>query len=329
MVDLALGGVLHGTVRYEDTGRPARRIAILCRNWAGAHLSAETLTDEEGHYRLEGVSFSTRSQIVVSSPGYVQKDFRQKAPTAEQLEVELDIDLIPTAAFRGQVLGPGGGPAKGVMVEAFAVVESPPESTALRWRREALRQSPLLTDEAGRFALEDIPPHGKLFIWAYHPDLGEAILGPEAWPLPAPEPPSDLRIELSGGAGLRVKVVDMQGNPIDGAVVLPAMVEFPDLEPRGMSTLMFFSQRTSLDVMRAEQRSGIWPGSRVGHAGSDGVCEWKDLVPGKCRVSVTTPSGDGAAGGYWIYTAKTAEALSPGATLSVSVALDLTHQLKG
>jgi RNA polymerase sigma-70 factor (ECF subfamily) len=327
-MDIARGGTsLRGTVRFAESGLAAAGVTLLCRDWAGAILSAETTTDGEGRYEFQGLSWSSRAQVIPKLPGRTRRDWTPRLPTQREPHVVLDIDLVPSATLRGIVEGPGGRPVEGVLVEVFSVVGSTLEAAGLRWRREALGQRPCLTDGAGAFVIEDYPPHDKVYLWAHEPELGEAIIGP--LDVTAASGAEALKISLSGGAVLELLLVDPAGRPLEGFHVHVASQEFPGLIPDAASEV-WYAQRTSLDLKRTKLLTRAQPAARNGVTEADGRIRLAGLIPGVHSVEVSGPTIDKkSSDSFWLFSSVTESAIAAGEPASLRVALDVGHRLEG
>lgn len=202
-------------------------------------------------------------------------------------------DSASDAAGRSQV-PPGAelrfwvGGAAGIEPERTEVSWSPLNNDVLgRWSTRAATIDLFLLDDRSRRIAEDasrarangsgaveiLPPsaleQGKSVIWITHPHalprLVELEATPETWP-------NGARFELSTAPAARVRVVDAQGNPVEGALVSRQALPATEFRPP--------VARTEQIAMRAL--------ARVATSGADGTAE---LVPFGCPQELRIEKG--------------------------------------
>jgi hypothetical protein len=168
-------------------------------------------------------------------------------------------------------------------LEVVVVADNDEDGVHLRWRKEILGKPQLETDSSGSFLAEDVLPLGKVFLWAYHPELGEGFAGP----VQLLGSGDTARVEVSlHAAGLEVRVHDECGRPVEGLdIELIAEVIWDSL-PVGMSMIEWYRQRASMDLSYYARGMGLVPGARKCQTGMEGSCRWTDLTVGRYQVSL-------------------------------------------
>jgi RNA polymerase sigma-70 factor (ECF subfamily) len=324
------GGAIRGRLAFARTGEPAGGVRVLARDMEGALSSAQTVTDTAGGYRLEGLPLARRYQILVVLPGYVPRDRTAALSTEEHPEVEHDIQLVPTAVVRGKVVRPDGVGVADATVEIVASVDTPEEGMALRWRREILEHGAVVTGPQGEFADTEVVPSGKVYAWAYHPDLGESFTGPLLFQGADPQT-AETKIQLDG-AGIEVRVHETAGGPLAGIMVEVTSSIVWDALPDGMNMGEWYQQLTTLDVSRQRREGSLIPGSRRSETGADGLCRWTDLMSDSYQLaihrSLSNPGVPNFDQEYWLYMGTT-EPLEPLRVKGIDMGLDLRRRLPG
>ncbi|MCU0725636.1 MAG: carboxypeptidase-like regulatory domain-containing protein [Planctomycetes bacterium] len=191
-------GAIAGTVREKDSGAPvAGATVVITGTLADGKKSANLVTGEDGGYRFEGLppgKFTVAAWPVRHADSAVLP-----VTVAENVEVRLDLEVLPGAVVSGLVTEKGSGAAlTGVTV-----------TPNLRHRRTAT------TGPDGRYRLEGLPA-GTLYLMAEGPDHPVTsgmvtVAGPGA--------AATLDFELARGAVVHGIVLDTRGAPIPGAAV--------------------------------------------------------------------------------------------------------------
>jgi protocatechuate 3,4-dioxygenase beta subunit len=324
------GGAIRGRLAFARTGEPAPGVRVLARDMEGALSSAQTVTDAAGRYRLEGLALERRYQILVVLPGHVPRDRIAALSTAERPEVEHDIQLVPTAVVRGKVVRPDGTGVADATVEIVASVDTAEEGMALRWRREILEHGAIVTGPEGEFADTEVVPSGKVYAWAYHPDMGESFTGPLVFQGADPRT-AEAKVQLDG-AGIEVRVHEATGGPLAGIMVEVTSSIVWDALPDGMNMGEWYQQLTTLDVSRQRREGSLIPGSRRNETGADGICRWTDLMSDSYQLaihrSLSEPGVPNFDQEYWLYMGTT-EPLEPLRVKGIDMGLDLGRRLSG
>jgi hypothetical protein len=216
-ISLELGGTLEGTVRAAG-GEPVPRALVRLLpadrgygSWRTALGLREiwTYTGPGGNYRLTGVP-AVRLYAEAVAPGF-------DAGASEEQEVQpggtqqgVDISLQKGARLEGIVVTEGGTPVTSARV---AVAREPDKSgETAAWR--ALSEGAFtFTDRQGRFSLANVPV-GDLLIRAEAQGLA-AITHRQAGVRGGQGIPN-LRFELPAAVVIAGRVVDTNGQPVDG-----------------------------------------------------------------------------------------------------------------
>lgn len=163
-------------------------------------------TGADGSFRAESLERDRRYDLTVRHEGYANASLPGvEAPTAEPLRIEMK--AIRTLS--GQVVGPAGEPVAGASLNLL---------DELRIGHRASWGSRLLgrTDEVGRFRV-DAPPSDSILLEVsaegYAPRRVEGLQIPEDGEL------ANLRITLSRGGVLDVRVLNREGVPVVDAWV--------------------------------------------------------------------------------------------------------------
>ena len=330
-VRVVLGGesAIHGTVRFAESGEPARGIRVLCRGMEGAYSTSETITDALGAYRFGGLPGERSYELIVVLPGFVPRDHLPRTRGDGVVSERHDIDLIPTAAIRGTVRGPDGEPVAGARVEVFATTDDLAEGVRLRWRAEVLEKSGFTTDAEGGFRADDVPSGGKIYAWAYHPELGEALTGPVSLSGDPPSGTLDLKLD---GAGLEVAARTSEGSPLEGIFVNLESQTVWGWLPDGYNLGQWYARLTSLDISRHRRELSLIPGSRRALTGSDGTCRWTDLSASSYQLALHLQLKEGRLSNweqeYWLWMGAT-EPLHPKEVRRLEFVVESRRQVEG
>ncbi|MBK7874181.1 MAG: sigma-70 family RNA polymerase sigma factor [Planctomycetes bacterium] len=207
LVLLGPGGALEGTVR-DPGGAPIANARVL----AGATLagygarianpleSAQVaprrvvLTDDEGHYLLDGLAPGSNAVRVLAS-GF--PEYASTLVVAVGAATALDVTLTPAARLAGRVLDASGAPVAGCRVQLE------------RWNEAGYARTD--TDALGCFAIEGLAA-GTPTLRAFHPVLGRVL----AQPVLALGSETTLELTLDPGRTITGRVEDALGHPLAG-----------------------------------------------------------------------------------------------------------------
>lgn len=191
--------VIRGRVVRDGTPLPGAGVTFMPRQGMGAGTYASATTDEQGLYSLSGAEEGEYTVQV--------RDREQSTPYATAYTVRgsatFDIEYR-TGSIRGTVVD--------------AETSEPLADASIQIRPGAqedsfLRPRAAMTDAAGTFLLQSIPP-GRYFVTSakdgYGSDLREVTVG---------ERGEELQVKLSKNEGLTLKLIDARsGQPVTGMV---------------------------------------------------------------------------------------------------------------
>ena len=210
-IELRRGKILEGRV-VGPAGRPLSGASIRVEErtpqFAISRPGGET--DEAGAFRVEDLLPGMVTLYAVA-PGYLERRTEARVPEDGPAE-RLEIALAQAAVLEGRVLDAQERPVAGVIVSAE--IEAAPDAAG---------DGPQLTgaDAEGRFLFESLPP-GTYRVRAIDPGRGAA----EARAI-LPPGPSRLDLAFKGGAEVAGQVLDDDGAPVPGAllVLVPVRAE--------------------------------------------------------------------------------------------------------
>ena len=175
-------GEVHGIVRDEKgTAVSGVSVRLDGPGWAGA------TTNDEGRFVMQGVEVGEHRvkaqrgwSDTMRAPGASDDDEagqRVEVRAGEVSEVELVVES-QNGRITGRVVGEGGEPVADAFVEAVRESDSAAKSQGggrgrARWG--SWSRQPVLTDEDGRFTLEDLAEQGVYAVYANRKGGGEAI----------------------------------------------------------------------------------------------------------------------------------------------------------
>ncbi len=328
-VEFPIGRSIRGTVRLAASGEPVAGVPVLLRDVGGAFLNAEATTDGNGAYTLQGIPIVFTYDVLVASPGFTQKE-PLREPEQGEAEIVYDIDLIPTATVRGLVVGPRGEPLPGVMVEVVSTADSDREGRRLRWRREAISEKDLLTDEEGWFLDDEVIPSPNVYVFAYRVDLGESFAGPVAFSS-GMKLVGEIQVQLHG-AGLEILVTSADEGFLEGMEFIAVNNLLELWMPDGMQNIQWFSRRTSMDLSRYQRQTLLTPGHRECIQQDGRPCRWMDLMASQYTIYMgrtTRPDPRIWAEEHWSYWGRLQDPLVPARVSTIHVSLDLHRTLRG
>ena len=184
-----------GRLTYRDTGERAGTVKVTLQG----RNRMDTVTDEEGRYRFDGVApgeywFQTDLGGYVEVP-YHRRVLVERDPEAEDIE-GVDIQLVQRASLRIRVTDAEGRPVPGAEVRYVG--------------------SNQRTDEDGECRYEEIRPESPYPLMVDHPEYAFAFLDSLIL-----TPGEDRRMTcvLSSGGTLEGTVTDWEGEPVPNARV--------------------------------------------------------------------------------------------------------------
>jgi hypothetical protein len=204
---------LSGRVVSAETGQPIRWARVTLRSGS---RSLATTTDENGHYRFDGLS-AGRYFPAASKPGFVALPFGARSYGRRPASLVLspaeraraDFALPRGAAIEGRVTTADGEAARAVSVQALRLVNGTPLPQTIQVGLAAL------TDDRGMFRLHSLPAGSYLVKMA--PAAGRRFEGaPE---VPAARPFADTyypgtarfndaqRVSIAAGASRQIECV--------------------------------------------------------------------------------------------------------------------------
>lgn len=218
---LAASGIV-----VDEAGRPVAGAALqatflpspkLLRSMTVYRSGGFSRSAPSGRFRLSGLLADVAYGLQVSSPGFAPARLELPAREAGQPAPELRIVLRQGRAAFGTVVDGGRRPVAGARVR---LLSSAPVDFRKRIRLAAgaaERELETATDAAGRFEVKNLPAGTyDLLVLA----RGFARLTVPSLALPEGNGATDLgTVMLAPGASVRGVVVDLKGNPVEGAEV--------------------------------------------------------------------------------------------------------------
>jgi len=266
----------------------------------------ETTTDPGGLFEIAGLPEGRGYRLSAAKPGFAPGAKTNVAVKAGEETRFVNVVLLKGGSLRGTVTGPDGAPVAGVEARLN------PIATADWFGGDAARVS-AKTDEAGRFALDAVPPgKRRLAVDAagFVPYASEPIEFEDEKEAPA------LAVKLEAGVTIAGRVLDAAGAPIEGASVTASSANRRGGPPasrkatsdatgayvvRGLAPdATFFVNATAPDHEVAS-RTGV-PGGAESidftlkrNAGISGVVQRPDGSPMSARFSVRATATGGPA----------------------------------
>jgi protocatechuate 3,4-dioxygenase beta subunit len=207
VVTLQKGGVITGTVRDGNDGRPlvgARVLAAIPSSlrwalvWQPSIGVKEAQTDKDGRFRIEGLARG-RFEVTASTAGYGIGQRRNLAPGSSA-----DLLLFPGAALSGSVGDGAHRPIPGVVVVAQ-------RRTTHGWTWGGTET----TDARGRFVVAGAEP-GSYLLLTRHPQWAPGLAEVTVEALAE----SRVDITLRPGANVHGRLVDERDRLVAGKVVI-------------------------------------------------------------------------------------------------------------
>lgn len=176
-----------------------------------------TFSDAEGGFVLDGLSSGRPYLLLVRAPGHarVERD-AGIAPAAGETWGLGDLVLATGRRIEGRVEDPAGGAVRGLSVRLESLT---PVLVAGRADAVWPMSTQVRTDDLGRFRFVDLPP-GRYRLRAT--SAAGAMPAQTEAEVPADFDPPEVRMILSEGPTLVVRIVDPEGRPVPGTTLLVA-----------------------------------------------------------------------------------------------------------
>ena len=208
-------------VDEEEKPVPGANVELRYSDW-GHPIEQSWKTDTDGmvitQIPQQVINHRGRFQVYCKERGLIgSTDFPTDKPGIVD-PMEVTCKLIKARRLTGQVLDQDGKPVEGAIVGGT-------------W---SYRIGCVSTDERGHFDIDVIPQQPLLSLWAFKPGVGYDSLYPdlkpidffssddqEAWRKKDNHDNGPFTLKLTKNEPITVKVVDMEGNPIEGILVYP------------------------------------------------------------------------------------------------------------
>ena len=197
---LRRGISVSGRLTYADTGEPVGEVKVVLQgsNWM------ETVTDEEGRYRFEGVA-PGKYYLQIDVGGYAEVPYRREVSVEgipEGMEITgMDIQLVRRASLHVRVTDTDGRP----IADAEVRYVMPDQRT----------------DENGECRYEEVRPEWPCHLMVDHPEYAFAIVDSV---ILAPGEDRRMTFVLSSGSMLEGTIRDWRGEPVPDAQILVCSV---------------------------------------------------------------------------------------------------------
>jgi peroxiredoxin len=213
------GGVLVGSVYDMGTGQPVEGARVFLVHYRGDPKPETTLTatvDEDGVFEFKRVPKGSY-RVNVEADGCAARQaayYGNRGHTYEKVIVY----LAKAGTVQGEVVGPDGQPAVGARVYVRNLIGIDGKGYSLVDEPE-----PRVTDEAGRFEIAGLPA-GYIGLTCAGDWHSRTIF--EVYDVPS----DDIRLTASRTGTIRCKIVDSEGNPVDGKTMI-------ELSPKGKNKI--------------------------------------------------------------------------------------------
>ena len=218
-VRLAPGQKLEGRVLDAAARKPVPGVTVVGRTRASRGMPEEMLpravTDAEGRFVLPDLAPGV---VDVEAKGATWGRAGQDGVAVPQRGA-LELVVRPGGRLAGRVVDAEGKPIEGVSVRV--------EVAAIERMREMGRQRPSRTDAKGAFAFDGLQAGDNYRLSATKKGWSRASAGP--FSIKAGTVKEDLELRLDTSAGLRVRLIDADGNPVPA---LEAAI-YPDADAQG------------------------------------------------------------------------------------------------
>ncbi len=154
-----------GVVRDVKTGKPIPGVKI---STSYARIQAQTMTDQQGRYRLDGLERDFPVEVIAESTVQAYVPAMEKVPTSEGGKpVTMDFNLHPGIWITGVVTDQSTGQPVPAQVDYFPIASNK-SAQNIELLRRGLAQNPLycLTQPDGHFRLTGLPGSGIVAVHA-------------------------------------------------------------------------------------------------------------------------------------------------------------------
>ncbi len=215
----------------DDAGLPLAGVKVHCNAWTNVPApysnSVEASTDVDGEVTFDVPSSLNGLRLWADKEGYVPLfvDFLSGVPGCPEFPTEFTFTLVPATTIGGRVLNELNEPVKGARVEVMLrqseIMGTPSPNTWLATEQEAC-----ITDETGRWTLDNVPTGDDLDLrlWLTHPEY----VSDRAWR--NGDEGKEFTLEQLRGlsatsimeTGVRVSgtVTDPGGDPVSNAMII-------------------------------------------------------------------------------------------------------------
>ncbi len=207
--DLQLGrGVnISGRVTHAILGTAVEGATVRLRSGANGWQS---IADPDGYFDLRAPADHARRKLRFSAAGF--GDFQYPLADGSVDGQEVFVALLPSRSAFGRIVDPSGAPVVGVSVVASS-------NSFFGEFGQQFDSKRAKTSKDGRFDLSDLRPDLRHSLLIVHQDYATEILD-----FPASELETEVidlgTIELRPPSGVQGRVLDPNGNPIQGIYVL-------------------------------------------------------------------------------------------------------------
>lgn len=241
------GTVLQGTITDLGTGKPLNgkaSLQLIKPRKTGGYDYETTLTVEatDGKWVLKSVPDGWY-QVVVSSPGLVDRIVSYLKVTAGPHWVGVNAELVSPSQIEGVVNGPDGQPLADVQVRLDDVIVSTGQ------RYETPGESEVQTEATGKFVFANVP-QGKTRVWCYKEGYCRPGLG-----LEVTTPARDLQLEMLKSSNIEVVVEFGDKKRPEGYIV--------EIEPEGGSVVGSWGGSGNIDKANTITFKNVPPGKYV------------------------------------------------------------------
>ena len=343
--DFLLDPTLPFEVQVVDEERqPIEGVSILRAQLDGSYLGSEPsrqLTDASGVAVMEHMSRLKPQQLQIKKEGYKSTWRRPPAPTEDADAGEFTVVLfrkrLDQRLVRGRVVDEDGAGLAGIEV-----------SWAQTWGGPD-KQDAVTSGDDGVFELRFRTDHDTCHVLASAPGWAPAIVRKVS--TGSPEEPTEVELQLEAAHWLEGEIVDVEGEPVEGARVKalpdtkllgapsthPVLARQATTDERGWFRLTDLSSATVAIEVRGPS-TGSWSTLVEDTVGVDRRVRWTLRRPGVIRGRVTDgesgdpvtafnvklkPVGDGWPRGLWY--PRTKEGESFGSAEGVFLLKDVPH----
>ena len=157
------GATVRAKGQAVEGGRGGGRGRGMMRRLREMQNPSLAVTDDEGRFVLDGLGPNYKWVAIASATGLVDAESEPvRLDVGEKREVE--IQLLPGARFAGRVHHEDGRPFAGARVRIGTLSDEQARRVSLSsWEAERLLGDPTVTDDDGRFEIDDVAP-GRLIV---------------------------------------------------------------------------------------------------------------------------------------------------------------------